>query len=178
MEVSSKSDEAKKERERENRIARAEQAQSVRVTGSELLNDSKAMDQIETMVYEYENNEYDEKEKEVDDEIWVMTEGPEIVSTYLMTTEKKSTVYSFVKVVFTTSDGREKEVYSCVVLDGITVDAKGKVRLDPDKDVYSREASDYQYYWRGGFDRDLLYEEVIMERRKNPEQPLLFYYEL
>ena len=54
---------------------------------------------------------------------------PQIVSRYLLTYEKKSTVYSFVKVVFTGEDGSEKEVYSCVAVDGLTVDKNGKVIL-------------------------------------------------
>ena len=176
--LSSKKDDEKAAREKEARIAKAEQAQTYRVTKTELENDKSAMRKIEKLFYEYESSEYEEVEKEIDDEIWVLAQDPEIVSTYLMTTEDDSTVYSFVKAVFTTSDGRTKEVYSCVALDGLKVDKKGNVKLDPKERVYSPEASDYEYYWRGGFDRDLLYEEVIMERRLHPEKPLLFYYEL
>lgn len=178
VELSLKNDEKKKEREREARIARAEQAQTTRVTKTELENSPKVMYKIEELVYAYESSEYEEKEKEVDDEIWTLSQEPKIVSSYLLTTDEKSTVYSFVKVVFKSGDGREKEVYNCVALDGLTVDANGKVRLDSKEYVYDLEASDYEYYWRGGFDKDLLYEEVIMERRQNPEKPLLFYYEL
>ena len=178
VEVASKKETERNAREKEAAIAKAEQAQTTRVTKSELEASGKVMSKIEDMVLEYEYGEYDEKEKEVDDVIWVLTKEPEIVSTYLLTTEDKSTVYSFVRVVFENEDGEEKEVFSCVALNGLTVDKKGNVHLDPDEDVYSREASDYQYYWRGGFDRDLLYQEVIMDRRMNPDKPLLFYYEI
>ncbi len=178
VEWSSRKDDAKAARKQEEMAAKAEQATTVRVTKSELENNPDVMNKIDEMVYEYESSEYKDKEKEVDGGVWTLYEDPQIVSQYLMTTEDKSTVYSFVKVVFRTDDGREKEVYNCVALDGLKVDKKGKVSLDPKKRLYSREASDYQYYWRGGFDRDLLYEEVIMERRMHPEKPLLFYYEL
>ncbi|MBR3342251.1 MAG: hypothetical protein IKG30_11605 [Clostridiales bacterium] len=178
VQFSLKNDEKRAAREKENRIAKAEQSVTTRVTKTELENSPKALKKIESLVYDFESSEYEEKEKEVDDEIWVMSQEPEIVSTYLLTTEEDNTVYSFVKTVFKTSDGREKEVYNCVAIDGLTVDTKGKVTLDPKEHVYSPEASDYEYYWRGGFDKDLLYEEVIMERRQHPEKPLLFYYEL
>ena len=178
VQFSLKNDDKKAAREKEARIAKAEQAVTTRVTKSELENSPKVLNKIENMVYDFESSEYEEEEKEVDDEIWVISQDPKIVSTYLLTTEEDSTVYSIVKTVFKTSDGREKEVYNCVAIDGLTVDKKGNVKLDPKEHVYSPEASDYEYYWRGGFDKDLLYEEVIMERRLHPEKPLLFYYEL
>ena len=168
----------RKAREKEARIAKAEQAVSFRVTKSDLENDPEVLDEIEKMIYDFEESEYEETEKEVDDEIWTMTEEPRIVASYLLTTEKRNTFISFVKTVFATSDGREKEVYNCVALDDLTVDTKGKVKLDPKKNLYTIEASDYEYYWRGGFDQELLYEEVIMQRRRDPDVVMQFFFEI
>ena len=163
---------------RERAIEKAANAVTTRVTKTELENAKDVLNEIDEMVYDFEDNAYKKNEIRIDGGTWTLSGKPQIVSRYLLTYEKKCTVYSFVKVVFTGEDGSEKEVYSCVAVDGLTVDKNGKVSLDPKKRAYELKASDYNLSWHGGFDGDLLYEEVIMKRRIHPEEALLFYYEL
>ena len=155
-----KSSEERRAGQKTVQAEKAAEATSFRVTGSELASDEDAKEQIYELIRDFEEEEYRDSVFESEEDDWKYNGDPEVIRSVLITTDKDNLLFTIVKVTLSTDDGREKELFHCLTFSDLKVDRKGNVELTSTR-VESREASDYDAFWRAGFDPELLYEEVI-----------------
>ena len=166
-----------KAEEKARKARQAAEATTFRVTGSELMTEPETMAEVYGMICQFEIDEYSETIYDMEDE-WALKTEPEVIRSCLITSDEDNSLYSIVKIILSTDDGREKELYQCVVVPNIKVDRKGEVFLPDMSELQSRTASDYDPIWGAGFDPELLEEEVIRVKKEDSNNGFPLYYDL
>ena len=149
---------------------------SYRITDTLLKKDPETLDMIWQLAVDYERNEqHDGAVIESSEDIWNLKSDPELVEQYLFTTERHSGIYMLLKVTLETDDGRSKELYDCIVVRDLTYDSDGNLVFPEEIEVFSAKASDYDYFWRGSFDEELVRTEIFESRKTNFEEHYYFF---
>ena len=154
--------------------------ESYRLTKTELLSDSAFVEKSEEMALEYLKEDHKGSIYEATDDgldIWNMEQEPELLSKYLITTDRGNGIYFFYKLVIETDDGKTKEGYDCVVIEDVFLGKNGKIKSDGDYWIHSERSDTFDFYFGLDFDYNSMMTEIV-EMKKISDKAEYFVFEL
>lgn len=153
---------------------------SYRLTKTELLSDGAFAEESEKMALEYLKEDHSRSIYQATDDglaIWSMEQEPELLSKYLITTDRGNGLYFFYKVILETGDGKTMEGYDCVVIDDVHLGKSGKIESDGDYRIHNEKSNTYDFYFGLDFDYNSMMTEIV-ELKKISDRAEYFVYEL